>query len=55
MPRSLPSVKFLAPVRPGEEVQLRVEFDGARARFTGRRDATPVFEGSVVLADGELP
>jgi acyl-coenzyme A synthetase/AMP-(fatty) acid ligase len=53
--QSLPSVKFLAPVRPGEEVQLRVEFDGTRARFIGRRDATPVLEGSVVLTEGDLP
>lgn len=47
---SLPAVKFLAPVRPGETVDLALEFSAKGARFTGRRDGTPVFEGSFVFA-----
>jgi acyl-coenzyme A synthetase/AMP-(fatty) acid ligase len=46
---SLPRVKFLAPVRPGEVIRLRVEFAGTRARFTGLRGGTSVFEGSLVF------
>lgn len=46
---SLPSVKFLSPVRPGEAVHLRVEFTANAARFTGLRDGSPVFEGSFVF------
>jgi len=48
--RHMPSVKFLAPVKPGERLKLRVEFEGARARFTAMRDDKPVFEGTFVFA-----
>ncbi len=53
--RSLPAVKFLAPVRPGERLRVRLEFEGARARFTAFRESTPVFEGSFAFAEGEAP
>jgi acyl-coenzyme A synthetase/AMP-(fatty) acid ligase len=44
---SLPAVKFLAPVRPEEIIQLRLEFAETSARFRGLREGTPVFEGSL--------
>jgi acyl-CoA synthetase (AMP-forming)/AMP-acid ligase II len=48
---SLPSVKFLAPVRPDESISLRVELGDSSARFTGLRDGVVVFEGSVAFAE----
>ena len=47
----MPVVKFLAPVRPGETVRLRVEFTPTAARFTGLRAGAPVFAGSFVFAE----
>ena len=49
--RAIPAVKFLAPVRPGENLELRVRFEGLRARFTGLRGESPVFEGSFEFAE----
>ena len=51
---SLPSVKFLSPVKPEEVIQLRMEFAATSARFRGLRDGTTVFEGSLEFA-GESP
>lgn len=48
---AIPAVKFLAPVRPGEKLELRVQFAGVRARVTALRGATPVFEGSLVFEE----
>jgi acyl-CoA synthetase (AMP-forming)/AMP-acid ligase II len=48
---SLPSVKFLSPVRAEEDIQLRVDFTANAARFAGRRGDTVVFEGSLVFAE----
>jgi acyl-coenzyme A synthetase/AMP-(fatty) acid ligase len=48
---SLPSVKFLSAVRPKETIRLRLEFNDTSVRFTGLREATPVFEGSFVFSD----
>lgn len=50
----MPSVKFLAPVRPGEAVELRVELTPTAAHVTGLRDGTAVFEGSFRFA-GDTP
>lgn len=52
-PRTFPAVKFLSPVRPEEEIALRVEFAERRARFTGRRGGAIVFEGSLEFDAGE--
>jgi hypothetical protein len=52
---SLPRVKFLAPVRPEESIDLYVEFTEAAARFTGMRDGTVVFEGTFVYASPDSP
>jgi acyl-coenzyme A synthetase/AMP-(fatty) acid ligase len=46
----MPSVKFLSPVRPDESVELKVDFTATAARFTGLRDGTPVFEGTLIFA-----
>jgi 3-hydroxyacyl-[acyl-carrier-protein] dehydratase len=54
--RSMPHVKFLQPLPPGERVELRVELrdesgNGAlRARFSALRDQIPVLEGTFLLA-----
>ena len=46
-PLRLPQVKFLAPLRPGEEAEVALEGDGRRWRFR-------VARGDVVLASGEI-
>lgn len=43
---SLPSVKFHAPLRPGEEFVIRIE----EQRFSVRRGETVIVSGSVRLA-----
>ena len=43
----IPQVKFVAPLRPGEDARIEIERDGARARFR-------VLRGEVLLASGEL-
>ena len=43
----IPQVKFVAPLRPGEEARIELERDGTRARFR-------VLRGDVLLASGEL-
>ena len=52
--RSIPSAKFLLPVRPDERIALSVHFTADstlwRARFQGLRDSALVFEGSFVIA-----
>jgi acyl-coenzyme A synthetase/AMP-(fatty) acid ligase len=50
---SLPSVKFLAPIRADETIYLRVEFSERAARFTGLRDGAAVLEGSLVFAEAK--
>jgi 3-hydroxymyristoyl/3-hydroxydecanoyl-(acyl carrier protein) dehydratase len=44
------SVKFLAPLKPEEDAQLRVACDGARVRFRIDRDAVPILRGEGELA-----
>jgi len=52
--RSIPTAKFLQAVRPGDGIELRVEWTrdarSARARFQGLRNGSVVFEGSFVFA-----
>jgi 3-hydroxymyristoyl/3-hydroxydecanoyl-(acyl carrier protein) dehydratase len=52
--RSIPNVKFLQAVLPGERIELRVDLateatGTLRARFGARRDLTAVFEGTFLL------
>ncbi len=44
------SVKFLAPLKPEEDAELRVSTDGARARFRIDRNAVPILRGEGELA-----
>lgn len=46
-PLRLPQVKFLAPLRPGEEAEVALEGAGGRWRFRVLREGT-------VLASGEI-
>ncbi|HJT97011.1 MAG TPA: hydroxymyristoyl-ACP dehydratase [Rhodanobacteraceae bacterium] len=46
----LGAVKFLAPLRPGEEAAIRIVRDGARVRFHIERDGTPILRGEGELA-----
>ncbi len=43
------AVKFLAPLLPDEEAELRIVFDGSRVRFRIARGGAPIVSG-----DGEL-
>jgi 3-hydroxymyristoyl/3-hydroxydecanoyl-(acyl carrier protein) dehydratase len=44
------SVKFLAPLKPEEDAELRVACDGTRVRFRIDRDAAPILRGEGELA-----
>lgn len=44
------SVKFLAPLLPDEDAELRVACDGARVRFRVDRDGVPILRGEGELA-----
>ncbi|MET0232858.1 MAG: hydroxymyristoyl-ACP dehydratase [Rhodanobacteraceae bacterium] len=44
------SVKFLAPLNPEEDAELRVTCDGARVRFRVDRGAVPILRGEGELA-----
>ena len=44
------SVKFLAPLKPGEEAELRIARDGARVRFRIDRDGAPILRGEGEIA-----
>ncbi len=46
----LSAVKFLAPLRPGEEAMLGFAGDATRLRFRIERDGTPILSGESVLA-----
>jgi 3-hydroxymyristoyl/3-hydroxydecanoyl-(acyl carrier protein) dehydratase len=46
----LPQVKFLRPLRPGEDVELRIERSGAGARFSIARGKELVASGTLELA-----
>lgn len=46
----LSMVKFLAPLRPGEEAVLGFHGDAARLRFRIERDGMPILNGEAVLA-----
>jgi 3-hydroxymyristoyl/3-hydroxydecanoyl-(acyl carrier protein) dehydratase len=43
-------VKFLAPLRPGEDATLAIVRDGARVMFRIDRDGTPLVRGEGELA-----
>jgi 3-hydroxymyristoyl/3-hydroxydecanoyl-(acyl carrier protein) dehydratase len=43
-------VKFLAPLRPGEDAVLAIARDGRRVSFRIDRDATPILRGEGELA-----
>ena len=47
--RRIGVVKFLAPLLPEQDVELRIARDGARVRFRIERDGTPILSG-----EGEL-
>ena len=46
----LSTVKFLAPLRPGEDATLRFDGDAQRLRFRVERAGTPILSGEAVLA-----
>ena len=48
--RASASVKFLAPLLPDENAELRVARDGARVRFRIDRDGAPILRGEGELA-----
>lgn len=48
--RRLTSVKFLAPVLPGQTIQLRATRQGTRVRFDLERDGSSVMSGEGELA-----
>jgi len=43
--RRLSAVKFLAPLRPGEDAELVLRRDAARVRFRIERAGTPILAG----------
>lgn len=46
----LPQVKFQRPLRPDEVAELRVERNGAQARFSIRRERDLIASGTLELA-----
>jgi 3-hydroxymyristoyl/3-hydroxydecanoyl-(acyl carrier protein) dehydratase len=44
------SVKFMAPLKPEEDAELRVTRDGLRVRFRIDRDSAPILRGEGELA-----
>jgi len=48
--RRIHSVKFLAPLRPGEQAALTLQRDGARVRFRIERDGVAILGGEGELA-----
>lgn len=46
--RGLPSVKFLAPLRPDEPAELVLMVADARVRFRIERDGAPIAQGEVL-------
>lgn len=46
----LPQAKFLHPLRPGEDAELRIEREGATARFSIRHGQEIVARGTLELA-----
>jgi 3-hydroxyacyl-[acyl-carrier-protein] dehydratase len=44
------SVKFLAPLKPDEDAELRIARDGARVRFRIDRDGAPILRGEGRIA-----
>ena len=45
--RALPSVKFLAPLRPGEAAELVLTVAAGRVRFRIEREGAPIASGEV--------
>lgn len=50
--RSLPQVKFIAPLLPGQEAQLELKRAGDEFRFILRRDDAIIAQGIFVRAAG---
>ncbi len=48
-PARLPAVKFLAPLRPGQDAMLRFDGDAQRLRFRIERDDNPILAGETTL------
>ncbi|HEU4663561.1 MAG TPA: hydroxymyristoyl-ACP dehydratase [Dokdonella sp.] len=48
--RRIHSVKFLAPLRPGEDATLALQRDGQRVRFRIERDGVAILGGEGELA-----
>jgi acyl dehydratase len=46
----LPQVKFLRPLRPGEDVELRIERSAAGAKFSIARRQELIATGTLELA-----
>ena len=44
------AVKFLAPLRPDQQADLRITRDGQRVRFRIDREGTPILRGEGELA-----
>lgn len=44
------AVKFLAPLRPDEDAELRITRDGSRVRFRIERGDTPILSGEGEVA-----
>lgn len=44
------SVKFLAPLRPEQDAELRIARDGTRVRFRIDRDGAPILRGEGEIA-----
>lgn len=54
--RSLPQVKFIAPLLPGQTAHLELKRSGGELRFVVRRDDTPIAQGiieSAAAGEGE--
>jgi len=48
-PASLPQVKFVRPIAPGDNCIVRLAGDGARVSFRCERGSQPVAEGVLVF------
>lgn len=48
--RRIVAVKFMAPLRPGQDAELRASVEGARVRFRVERDGATIVSGEGELA-----
>lgn len=52
---ALPQAKFLAPLLPEQDAQVRLHMNGEELRFAVDRDGTTIAQGTFKLAGGEHP